>query len=432
MQRTLALLWVIALAGCAGAGTVPPSASPGFQPVSAGTRAHRDASNALPGDASNALPGDASNALPGDASNALPGDASNALPGDASNALPGDASHALPGADFVCPGGPPAGSATCTMLVNTNVPPVANPALPASLIPGFHPSDLQSAYALPAQNAGGTVAIVDAYDAPAAEADLAVYRAAFGLPQCTSANGCFRKVNQRGQNGSYPATNAAWAQEAALDLDMVSAACPRCTIVLVEADSASIDDLGASVDTAVKLGATAVSNSYYALEWSSQSAEDAHYRHDGVAITASSGDRGYASYPAASPYVTAVGGTSLSRSGGGWSETGWQYSGHGCSKYAAKPWFQSKLGCKTRDAVDMAAVADPQTGVSTFSTAGGGWYVAGGTSAGAPLIAAAYALSGQPQGPGYSYLRWHSFRQIGGSGYAALTGIGSPLGVAGL
>ncbi|HTD36619.1 MAG TPA: hypothetical protein VK669_03810 [Candidatus Limnocylindrales bacterium] len=440
MQRTLALLWVIALAGCSGAGTVPASMH-GPQPLAAGARALHDstsampgeASNALPGEASNALPGEASNALPGEASNALPGEASNALPGEASNALPGEASNALPGAALPCPGPPAAGSASCTIAVNTNVPPVANPALPAAAIPGFHPADLQSAYALPASNAGGIVAVVDAYDDPAAESDLAVYRAAFGLPACTSANGCFRKIDQRGRTGTYPAASTAWSQETALDLDMVSAACPRCSIVLVEADSASLDDLGASVDTAVGQGAIAVSNSYYATEWSGQGTEDAHYRHQGVAITASSGDRGYPSYPASSQYVTAVGGTSLARAGGGWSETGWKYTGHGCSRFTAKPWFQTKLGCKTRDAVDVAAVADPQTGVATFSTAGGGWYVAGGTSAGAPLIAAAYALSGHPQSPGFSYLHWRTgFRQIDGAGYEPLTGIGSPLGISGL
>ena len=190
---------------------------------------------------------------------------------------------------------------------------------------------------------------------------------------------------------------------------MVSAACPRCSIVLVEADSALLDDLGASVDTAVALGARAVSNSYYAVEWANQGAEDAHYRHDGVAITASSGDRGYPSYPAASATVTAVGGTSLSRGGSGWSETGWKYAGHGCSQYVKRPWFQQRLRCSTREAVDVAAVADPQTGVATFSTPGGGWYVAGGTSVGAPLIAAAYALSGRPNAPGFSYQRWQSF-----------------------
>ena len=422
MQRTLALLSVIALAGCAGAGVVPPRSSPAQAPQSA--RAHQDATSATPGEANTALPGEANNALPGEANNALPG--------EANNALPGEANVSLPGATFACPDLPATGSAACTLAVNTNVPPSANPAQPAALIAGLHPADLQSAYALPAQNAGGTVAVVDAYDDPTAEADLAAYRAAFGLPSCTTANGCFRKLNQRGQSAAYPGVSTGWSEETALDLDMVSAACPRCSIVLVEADSALIDDLGASVDTAAALGATAVSNSYYAVEWANQQAEDVHYRHDGVAITASSGDRYYPSYPASSAAVTAVGGTSLKGSGGSWSETGWTYTGHGCSKYSRKPWYQQRLTCKTRAAVDVAAVADPQTGVATFSTAGGGWYVAGGTSVGAPLIAAAYALSGHPADPGYSYLRWHSFRPVDGAGYETLTGIGSPLGVSGL
>ena len=432
MMRTLAVVTLIVLAGCAGGGATPAHGALGLAAPAGASRAARDGATALPGESAAGLPGESAAGLPGESAAGLPGESAAGLPGESAAGLPGESAAGLPGASFTCGGLPAAGAAACTLAVNLNVPPIANAAQPAGLIPGFHPADLQSAYGLTGQGGSGTVAIVDAYDDPTAEADLAVYRAAFGLPACTTLNGCFRKVDQRGQSAAYPGANGAWSQEAALDLDMVSAACPRCSIVLVEADSALLDDLGASVDTAVRLGASAVSNSYYALEWSNQAVEDAHYRHDGVAITASSGDRGYASYPAASPYVTAVGGTSLTR-GSGWSETGWKYSGHGCSKYAAKPWFQRNLSCKTRDAVDVAAVADPQTGVSTFSTAGGGWYVAGGTSVGAPLIAGAYALSGRPQAPGYSYLRWRgAFRQIDGGGYRPLTGIGSPVGVAGL
>ena len=433
MKPLVAALALLALAGCAGAGSLPSAPHAATLTQVTHGRAASDAATGTPGEYSAGLPGEYSAGLPGEYSAGLPGEYSAGLPGEYSAGLPGETSAGLPGASFACSGLPAEGTAACTLAINFNVPPIPGAAQPAAMIPGLHPADLQSAYALPSQSPGGTVAIVDAYDNPAAEADLAVYRAAFNLPACTTANGCFRKVNQRGQSGSYPAANTAWAQESALDLDMVSAGCPRCSIVLVEADSALIDDLGASVDTAVRLGATAVSNSYYAIEWSNQGAEDVHYRHDGVAITASSGDRGYASYPAASQRVTSVGGTALSRGAGGWSETGWKYAGHGCSKYTAKPWYQNRLGCKTRDTVDVAAVADPQTGVSTFSTAGGGWYVAGGTSVGAPLIAAAYALSGHPADPGYSYLRWRSgFRQIDGGGYRPLTGIGSPVGLSGL
>jgi len=363
---------------------------------------------------------------------ATPGESSAGLPGESSAGLPGESSAGLPGADFACTGIPQPGSADCTIAINLNIAPIADAKQPAALIPGLHPADLQSAYALPAQGAGGTVAIVDAYDDPLAESDLAVYRLAFGLPACSSSDGCFRKLNERGAAGSYPATNDAWSQEIALDLDMVSAACPNCKIVLVEADSALLDDLGASVDTAVAAGAHAVSNSYYSLEWSSEQSEDTHYRHAGVAMTASSGDRGYATYPAASPYVTAVGGTSLARGNSGWGESAWKYTGHGCSAYVARPSWQRVAPCRSRSAVDVAAVADPQTGVSTFSTQAGGWVVAGGTSVGAPLIAAAYALSGRPESPSYSYAHPNAFAAVGQSGYQSITGLGTPEGLTGL
>src|SRR5262249_32381635 len=128
---------------------------------------------------------------------------------------------------------------------------------------GLKPADLQAAYALPSgAGAGQVVGIVDAFDYPSAEADLAVYRAQFGLPPCTTANGCFKKLNQAGVQGAYPRADSGWSQEEALDIDMASAICPNCKIILVEANSASLADLGASVDTAVAAGATVVSNSY--------------------------------------------------------------------------------------------------------------------------------------------------------------------------
>ncbi len=156
---------------------------------------------------------------------------------------------------------------------------------------GFGPADLASAYALPSSSAGTgmTVAVVDAYDLPSAEADLAVYRAQYGLPPCTTANGCFRKVDQNGGT-SYPAADAGWGQEIALDIEMVSATCPNCHILLVEARSAYTSDLGTGVNTAVALGAVAVSNSYGGPEDSgSETTYDAYFNHPGVAITASHG-----------------------------------------------------------------------------------------------------------------------------------------------
>jgi subtilase family serine protease len=295
-----------------------------------------------------------------------------------------------------------------------------------------------------------TVAIVDAYDDPHAESDLAVYRARFKLPACTTANGCFRKVNQAGQPGPYPAASTAWSREIALDVEMVSAVCPKCPILLVEANSASIDDLGASVDEAVILGARSVSNSYYAVEWAGETSEDAHYTHPGVAITVSSGDvrttndGGSSSggdaiarrdaepyYPAASPYVTAVGGTTLIARGASFTEKAWGNEAEGCSRYEPRPAFQAAI-CPTRSTVDVVAVGNPRTGASIYVSQAGGWVVAGGTSVGAAVIASAYALSGNPAGPAFSYAHPGRFHHIGGAGLSLASGLGSPDGVGGL
>ncbi|MGW7243813.1 S8 family serine peptidase [Streptomyces sp. NPDC054804] len=193
--------------------------------------------------------------------------------------------------------------------------------------PGLGPQDLQSAYSLPADGgAGQTIAIVDAYDNPDAEADLAVYRAQYGLPPCTTANGCFSKVDQRGGT-DYPLSNDGWAGEIALDLDMVSAVAPQARILLVETDNDGLDRLAAGVDKAVELGAKYVSNSYgrsgdYASDVPTYGAS---YDHPGVAVVAASGDNGYGvAFPATLPTVTAVGGTNLVAdpdTARGWDET---------------------------------------------------------------------------------------------------------------
>jgi len=275
---------------------------------------------------------------------------------------------------------------------------------PGALPSGYGPADLVSAYKLNTAAGGGqTVAIVDAYDDPNAESDLANYRSTYGLSACTTANGCFKKVNQNGVQGSYPPADTGWAGEISLDLDMVSAACPNCKILLVEANSASITDLGTAVNRAVTMGAKFVSNSYGGSESSGETSWDtSYYKHNGVAVTASTGDSGYgASYPASSPYVTAVGGTSLSRNAStrGWTESAWSGAGSGCSAYEAKPSYQSSVntGCARRAVADVSAVADPATGVAVYQTYGGsGWAVYGGTSASAPIIASVYALAGTP------------------------------------
>ncbi len=255
---------------------------------------------------------------------------------------------------------------------------------------GYTPSDIASAYDFPSSGgAGVTVALVDAFDDPNAEADLAVYRAQFGLPACTTANGCFKKVNQSGDASPLPTSDSGWGTEISLDLDAVSAACPSCNILLVEADSDSNDDLAASVDTAASLGASAISNSYGGDESSGD--DGSGYQHPGVLITASTGDNGYGvEYPASLANVLAVGGTSLTQSSGqsrGWSEAAWSGAGSGCSTIQAKPSYQTDSACSFRTVADVSAVADPNTGLSIYDTFGSGntgWEVVGGTS---PLLA---------------------------------------------
>ncbi|MFC1418967.1 S53 family peptidase [Streptacidiphilus cavernicola] len=272
---------------------------------------------------------------------------------------------------------------------------------------GFGPSSLLSAYNLPANGgAGQTVAIVDAYNDPNAASDMAVYRSQFGLPACTVASGCFKQVSQTGSTTSLPSNNSGWAGEISLDLDMVSAIAPNAHIILVEAKSATTANLGTAVNEAVTLGAKFVSNSYGGSESSSDTTYDTKYfNHPGVAITVSSGDSGYGvEYPAASKYVTAVGGTSLKTASNarGWTESVWSTSstegaGSGCSKYDAKPTWQKDTGCSKRTVADVSAVADPATGVAVYETYGAsGWVVYGGTSVASPLIAAVYADAGTP------------------------------------
>lgn len=356
------------------------------------------------------------------------------LPGGGAAMLPGGGAAMLPAGDLlVCADGAPAGFADCTLAINVNIPPISDVTTPSNLLPGLHPADIVNAYALPSQNAGARVAIVDAYDDPAAESDLAVYRSAYGLSACTTSNGCFEKVNQQGSTASYPGANTMWDEEISLDLDMVSAACPNCKIALVEANSNSLDDLGAAVDTAASMGAAAISNSYYGAEYSAEASEDAHFKHPGIAITASSGDAAGPWYPATSPNVLAVGGTTISGGSGSWTESPWSNTGAGCSKFEQKPEWQGNNRCQgRRSTTDVTVVGDPQTGVSMYDSTAGGWLVGGGTSVGAPIVAAAYALSGNSFGPGYAYAHPAAFHDIAPAGYDSATGLGSPNGVAGL
>ncbi|MBO0831888.1 MAG: S53 family peptidase [Actinobacteria bacterium] len=326
----------------------------------------------------------------------------------------------------------------------------------AALPAGYGPNDLDAAYSLPTGlGAGQTIGIVDAFDDPTAEADLAVYRQTYGLSACTSANGCFTKINQAGQAGNYPPEDNGWAAEISLDLDMVSAACPNCHILLVEANSSLVSDLAASVNTAVKKRANVVSNSYGTGEFNGMQKFYSFYRHSGHVIVASSGDFGFttAQFPAVAPGVLAVGGTSLvtASNARGWTETAWSGAGSGCSAYVKKPTYQHDSDCSMRSIADVSADADPNTGLAIYDTTPNnfgvppGWLEVGGTSASAPFIAAVIGLAGNAAKYDASFSYAHAsalFDAVGGSngfcgggylctavpGYDGPTGLGTPNG----
>jgi subtilase family serine protease len=326
---------------------------------------------------------------------------------------------------------PSSSELACMLYIRTNVAHFLQNADRPDAAPtgdGYGPSSLQSAYKLTsdssADGSGETVAVVDAYNDPDAAANLATYRKAWGLPACTKKSGCFKQVNQNGATTPLPkaAGTTGWDVEESLDIDMVSAICPKCDIVLVEANSASIKSLGTAVNAAVKLGALAVSNSYGGSESTSDPTYDTdYYQHAGVAVTASAGDDDYGvSYPAASQYVTSVGGTSLKKSSTaarGWTETVWnteegvEGTGSGCSADDAKPSWQTDTGCTKRTDNDVAADADPNTGVAIYDTySEGGWLEVGGTSVSSPVIASVFALAGKPAAGTYpsSYTYKHT------------------------
>ncbi len=285
------------------------------------------------------------------------------------------------------------------------------PARPPRRAPGAGtPAWLQQAYDLTylSQTGGttATVAIVDAYDNPTAESDLATYRARYGLPACTTANGCFKKLNQSGAASPLPAYNKGWAGEIALDVDAVSALCPNCKIVLVEANSSYSNDLGRRRSRRRSTPAPSTSPTATAPP-SPRSTRTSTARFPGVALVASTGDNGtygsgVASYPAAIPGIIAAGGTSLALSGGstpvarGFGESAWSGAGSGCDTHngISKPSYQSDPLCPGRAFADVSAVADPYTGLTIYDTNSGGWVVYGGTSLSSPLIAAYLAVTG--------------------------------------
>jgi hypothetical protein len=289
------------------------------------------------------------------------------------------------------------------------------------------PAYLQQAYDLSylSQTAGTTttIAIVDAFDDPTAESDLAAYRSKFGLAPCAPGNGCFSEYDQTGGNDYPTATDSNWELETSIDLDAVSALCPNCHIDLIEANSNQVTDLAAAQAEAGSLpGVTVISDSWdLALSgWQAREfASSGQYSFQGITTIAASGDAGYPGghyndFPAALPDVTAAGGTTLVpastngvQSVREFTETAWSGAGSGCNWAVSQPRWQPNTGCNGRSYTDISADADPDTGMQVYDSAAGSnpWVVAGGTSLASPMIAAYYAVVGSAgQGPSWPYL----------------------------
>jgi hypothetical protein len=329
---------------------------------------------------------------------------------------------------------------------------------------GWTACNLESAYGIKkditADGNGNLVAVIEAYDDPTAASDLATYRTANKLPACTTSSGCFEKVNQTGQTSNYPSPDSGWASEASLDMQMVSAICPLCHILVVEANSSGFGDLAAAENEAVALGARVVSNSWGSGEYDGESGYDSNLEHPGVDTTFSSGDGSYQAgvqYPSASPFVTSVGGTQLkpATNARGWKETAWvntssnpptQGSGSGCSSYEQKPSWQSDAGCPNRMTADVSAVASNVKFYDSYDASG--WYYGFGTSVSSPIIAGMYGLANnQPTYTAAASAAYHApsadFFDItkgkegscsptyfcqAGHGYDGPTGLGTPDG----
>jgi len=345
----------------------------------------------------------------------------------------------------VCNGG----TYHCYALKRTDVPLIEPLAAPS----GFGPSDLASAYKLDTtKGAGMTIAVVDAYNYPNAESDLAKYRSQYGLPACTVASGCLKIINQNGQTSPLPANAPSgddWTVEAALDLDLASSACPNCKLILVEAQDDQSDGLYIANNAAAAAGANVISNSWGGSEPTNSASYETYFTHSGVGEFVSSGDNGYtgaaSDYPSTSAHVVAVGGTSLVKSSNtrGWTEGAWTSGGSSCSINIPKPSYQTSSVCSKRAASDVSAVGDPNTGLAVYNAGSGGWIVVGGTSASSPFVAGVFALYGlSTAGPSYPYGHATNFFDVttgkngtcgtalcnAGAGWDGPTGIGSPNG----
>jgi PKD repeat protein len=335
-------------------------------------------------------------------------------------------------------------------LVHPRVAAASAAAPPAAGTPAYLQQAYDLSYLSQNQGTGDTVAVVDAYDDPTAQSDLDEFRSQFGLPPCDS--GCFTKLNQAGNASPLPPSSSVWDQEISLDLDAVSAICPNCHILLVEANSSSSSDMQTAMQTAAAQGAKQISASWTVTSNSAPPGQDTF---PGIATVAATGDNGYLgpgedNYPAALPGVTAAGGTSLApaatASPRGFSEGAWSGAGSGCDLAVPKPAWQTDTGCTGRSYADLSADADPNTGLAVYDA--GQWLQFGGTSLATPLIAAYYAITGvAATSPQWAYGASGQLNDItsgsngscaadiayictAGSGYDGPTGLGSISGAA--
>jgi len=314
-----------------------------------------------------------------------------------------EANHTLSGSRAVVPEWEAKGLATPACPQVTGKPAclalVESKALRGTTISAWTPADIQARYNLPSatNGAGQIVAIVDAYDNPHVASDLAEYRKKFNLGPAT-----FYKYNQEGAQSNYPGGDKGWGLEIDLDVDMVSAACPLCTIYLVEANSSAPSDLEDAEAEAASLGAQVVSNSWI-CGGSNTCVSSSYFSAPGVIYTAASGDTGYDDNgaPESLASVVSVGGTILSRKGSNYGEIVADFSGGGCSDNGngvgvAKPSWQTDPDCAFRTDADVSAVAWDVAEYDTYRFRG--WFWIGGTSVAAPIIAAVFALAGNASG----------------------------------
>lgn len=322
----------------------------------------------------------------------------------------------VPALDVNIPACPavPAGIVRCDTIVHHGPSTLGQSSATSNAPYGFSAQQLEAAYAMPVGEASSqTIAIVDPYYNPDVTTDLATYRTEYGLPPCSYSNGCFEQYNQSGASNrsdqSRVPTNAAWGEEEATDLEMASAACPECRLWLFDAQAATMPDVFVAIHTAVSRGATEVSLSFGSSEFATETQLDSVFDTTSTVFAVAGGDGGYSAgvqYPAASPYVIAVGGTSLqtATTARGYSETAWSGNQGGCSQYERKPSWQVSLGsqdgsCSRRTVMDAAADGNPNTGVAVYDSYGlGGWAVVGGTSVSTPLIAGFMADKGGAHG----------------------------------